>query len=940
MNIAQLRIGTLVSCLAILSLISLTLWNAPPEKHVVEVSKKLGDAEGWEGENGQGLSDYLLERLRDPQMGRIPPGIRQAELRFAQTLPHDEDPQARSASTYPAFQWQSRGPWHVGGMTRAMAIDIDNPNIILAGTNSGGIWRSTNMGQTWQETFPKPKNDGVTCLVQDPRAGQHNVWYAGSGDAWASASDPGAFYCGTGIRKSIDGGITWTTLSSTTAGSQITFDNAFDICYNLAARPNDTATFIYAACYAGILLSKNGGTTWTLVKGTSVSSSTTAFFTDVCVTPSGVVYLTLSSDGSASTRGIWRSSDGINFVNITPPNFPTVYDRIKIGYAPSDESQVYFLANSTTNFGVPDTNFVGNVEWNSLWKYHYLGGNGAGSNGSWQDRSQSLPTTGGPFDKYYAQGSYDMLVTVHPTDTNVVFIGGTNLYRSDNGFADASQNHFIGGYLPGTALPWVDSYVNHHPDQHQLWFVPGQGNRCISANDGGVFLTNDVTASPVVWTSLNQGYLTTMFYTVAIDHQATTPMIIGGTQDNGTWFVNNPSPQATWVHPNWGDGSYCYIANNNAYQIYSIQNGKIRRCITDANGQVSSFSRIDPIGAKGYRFINPFAVDPNNEDVFYLPAGQQMWRNSSLAGIPNNNTWDSITTNWSVFPDTLPFANGAITAVAVSKTPANILYYGTNSRRVYKVLNAHNSTARTEITGLTGVVFPSNATVSCIAVDPYDANKLLVTFSNYGVYSVFYSDNGGTSWKRVAGNLEAAANGSGNGPSIRWAKFAHKGDTTLYFLATSTGLYATNRLRTDVDSTVWVQQGTSTIGNTVCDMVDYRETDGTVVVATHGRGIFSANVNVVDGLAAAGVRDVQLEVRMAPNPVAFSGNIMWHCNVPGQTLLEIRDALGRLVRQQDMGWNAAGPHSTYWNRGNLAAGRYFLTIQHEGKAATTGLLIP
>jgi hypothetical protein len=890
--------------------------------------------EQQEGNTVAGRNRWMLERYADPATGKIPAGIRQAELAFAANLPNDASLSRSQDSAALAFQWIRRGPWNVGGISRAFAYDVTNPQVLLAGTNSGGMWRSTDGGQTWDETFPKTSYDGVTCIAQDKRPGKTNIWYAGSGDAYASASDPGAFYSGNGIRKSVDGGITWTRIPN--SGSMFSFDHPFDVTYNIATRAQDTADVVFVACVGGIYRSTNGGTTFTRIKGTALGT-TYSFYSDVCVTPSGIVYATLGSDGTQ--KGIYRSTDGITFQRFMPANFPTTYERIKIGYAPTDETQLYFLANGTTNFGTPDTNYQGDVEWNSLWKCKYTGPDSLGNpTGSWTDLSQNLPTSGGPFDKFYCQGSYDMVVKVHPTDTNLVIIGGTNLFRSTNGFKDANHTTFIGGYKQGTSLPVVEGYDNHHPDQHEIFFHPTNPDVVFSGCDGGVYKTNDIRASTVSWTHLNNGYLTTMFYTVAINHVLPSPVVVGGAQDNGTWYSNSNYVSQPWLHVNGGDGSYCAVADSNKFFIFSIQNGKIRKCRLDNNGNVTAWKRIEPIGGKNYRFINPFALDPNNPNLFYLPAGNALWRNDSLDLMPYNNGWDSISTGWHKFADTLTSSGVYYSAIGVSKNPANMVYLGTTSRNVYKVTNADQGDGT--YTNITSTVapnnFPGSANVSCIAVDPYDGNKIMVTFSNYAVYSIFYSENGGTTWKKVAGNLESNASGTGTGPSVRWATFAHiTPDSTLYFVATSTGVYATSKLRTDVDSTVWVQQGTQVIGNSVCDMLDYRESDKMLVVATHARGIYSTWLDKDNGLLVPSRE--QLRFSVYPNPAKEFWNVETAGNFITNTELQVTDMGGRVVRSFRLK-GAADLHPLRVPCDDLPQGFYFISVGSGNNKVTRKVL--
>ena len=880
---------------------------------------------------------YEWQRLHDPATGRIPDHIREKELAFAATLPSDASLFAGKGASIAS--WASRGPWNVGGRTRAFGVDVTNDSILIAGSCSGGMWRSADGGQSWSITTTPVQHLSTSCLSQDVRPGHTNTWYAGSGEAYGASASAGggAYYLGNGIYKSTDGGLSWNSLPSTVSGTPQSFDNIWDLIWNVKTYPADTVNdVVFAATYGAIYRSADGGTTWSKVLGNPTSAY--SYFTDVEVTPSGAVYATLSDDGPA--KGIWRSSDGITFTNITPSNFPSAYNRIVIGYAPSDENQVYFLAN-TPGFGQPDTNFLGTVEWNSLWKYQYLSGNGSGSGGYWFDRSANLPTTGGPFDKFQCQGSYDLLVQVKPNDTNTVFIGGTNLYRSTSAFADDTHTTFIGGYEEGATLPVVNSYADHHPDQHVLVFRPSNPDVMWSANDGGIFKTTDNTAPVVSWTSLNNGYLTGMFYTVALDHAATgNDIVIAGAQDNGSWYTNSTSPTTPWVTPRGGDGSYCAIADNQTAYYFSIQNGKMMKATLDPSGQVDSFARIDPLGGTGYQFINPYVLDPNNNNLMYLAGGKYLWRNNDLSGIPYASNWDSITTNWFMFPDSVPVANVNITAVAVSKAPANRVYFGTSNKRVYRIDNANTgSPVPVEITSTTtGNLFPANGNVSCIAVDPTDADKLLVVFSNYSVYSLFYSGDGGSTWTKAGGNLEFNSVGGGNGPSLRWASIMPVSNGTVYLVASSTGLYATSAL--NGLSTVWVQQGANTIGNAVCDMIDFRQGDGRVVVATHSHGIYSSVITDVNDVA--GLDDLppagNMNLEVFPNPVKEQASVTIHMDQPAVITLSLYDESGRLIRELLNGKEQTGTKTISFSVSQLRPGIYYLTLRRAGSSKSKSFI--
>jgi hypothetical protein len=219
-------------------------------------------------------------------------------------------------------------------------------------------------------------------------------------------------------------------------------------------------------------------------------------------------------------------------------------------------------------------------------------------------------------------------------------------------------------------------------------------------------------------------------------------------------------------------------------------------------------------------------------------------------------------------------------------------------------------------------------------VDPKDANRVMVVFSNYNVFSLFFTEDGGNYWIRASGNLEEVPNsGSGNGPSCRWASILPVGNKTAYFVGTSTGLYATDTILPG-DSTIWVQQGTSTIGSTVVDMIKTRESDGLVVVATHGNGIFSTHVtdiSQIEGLNEYYSRKDQLTVEAYPNP--FHTLITIRYNVPADERIRIRiyDINGKLVRILSDEKHKRNVYSIHWDgkdtRGKMVTdGIYFCNI--------------
>ena len=779
------------------------------------------------------LESYYLRLLADPSTGKIPGNIRNSELSFASTLPAFY-PHKRSDDI-----WKLRGPNNQGGRTRGLAINVDNTNEILAGSATGGIYKSTNGGNSW-ERMKCPAN-AITCIVQDKRPGKTNNWYAGTGElSGSSGTANGAYYYGQGIFKSTDGGNNWTVIPFTSGGSTTTFDSDFDGVWNIAIdESNLTETEIYAATYGGIYKTIDGGISWK--KKRSGALPNYSYYTDVAVDKQGVVYATMSSE--STQKGIWRSVDGELWISITPVGFPNTYGRMCIGIAPSDQNQVYIVATNTTNAGFVSTNFQGTKEWNSLWKYDYISGNGSSTGGRWINKSGNLPDKGGDFGYYSTQGGYDLYIKIKPSDTNVVFIGATNLWRSDDAFRSQTKTDWIGGYAVNTSRPDFKLYPNHHPDNHQLVFYPNS-NSALSGHDGGISYTNDIISKNVVWEDKNNNYISPQFYTVAIDHGLPFDnKIMGGLQDNGTQFMDAYGLGA-WQMSFNGDGSYCSFMDASHEVVASAQQGRIAHLEIDQIGRPIKYARIDPaqLNRDNYDFINPFVLDPFNQNLMYLPAKKRLFRNLDISNKSLSSSFDSTRWNtplWEEMVNCVPLTGQEFSAISISKSQANTLFYATDAGKLYKVLNA-NVGQPTPI-NITGANFPSG-NINCIALDPIDSNLITVVFSNYNINSIFTSTNGGVTWVNNSGNLEENPNGSGSGPSCRWAAVVQLNNgNKCWFIGSSVGLFATDTLQGSL--TNWIQQSPNGIGNHIVTMLDTRNSDNLIAVATHGHGMFSANIS-------------------------------------------------------------------------------------------------
>lgn len=884
--------------------------------HSKKAPESLTMPSGASEENAELREEWERKRLADPATGEIPKGITFLERRFAATLPHAVVERGGNG------EWESRGPWNVGGRTRALAIDVSNENRMLAGGISGGMWLSEDSGHTWARKTPLSAHPGCTSIAQDTRAGKTDTWYYASGELYgASTSGGGAYYLGDGLFKSTDSGNSWTPVGSTDDGSPQTFSTVWQGVWRVATDPAATQDVVYAASYGAIFRSTNGGTSWTVVRG-SASASPFSYYTDIAVSPTGVAYATLSSDGSQ--KGIWRSVNGTTWTNITPPNMPTEYNRIVIGINPNNENEVYFLG--TTPGTGHYTDYLGSDDWSSLFKYTYLSGDGSGIGGQWENRSDNLPSSGTEFDQFAAQGGYDLVVKVQP-GTNNVFIGGTNLWRSTDGFASPNNTTKIGGYKIGTTLPFFQLYPNHHPDLHEALFLPSNPNVMITGSDGGIHRTENCLAPFVEWSYLNNSYVTSQFYTAVIDKNAPGDnTLMGGLQDNGNFFVNSPDPQAPWKQTVNGDGSYGAIAPGKAFYVLSIQQGKVAKVNLDAAGNVQAFRRIDPIGPvkDDYQFINPLALDPNDPNILYLPASKKLYRQNEMGNINLTGQWDSIAQGWTVFPDTV-LGDGQFTALSVSeKAPQHRLYMGTSNNKIYRVDNANTGTPA--FTLLNSPITAADAFVNCMAIDPDNADRVVLVYSNYSIYSIFLSEDAGATWKKVGGNLESSVGGTGSGPSIRWVSILPLDNgKKKYFCGTSVGLYSADTLKLHASGqagTVWVQEAVNEIGGTVVDFIDVRRSDGLVVAATHGNGMYTAHFNTGSSTLEPAEGAV---VKLSPNPVQESARLTVQNANTEQMHFRLFDLKGALLKDEML----SGTQNSL-NMNTLSPGVYVWELSGKG----------
>ena len=860
-------------------------------------------------------SDYYLRMLRDPKTGKIPRSIRKRELAYSSQLPN----RAMLSAKRPTITWQEAGPNDVGGRTRALAVDRTNSNVILTGGVAGGIWKSIDGGASWELKSDPDALLSVTFISQDPRPGNTQRWFATTGEFVGSNSDRGftAPAYGQGLYMSEDSGETWESIASSANPTRL--DSPFDIGIKVLVSPV-TGTIFTASQAFSINRIVEPGMQATQVLGTAILPEWTDFdiASDgslIAVTGSPLVPSNMESPGV-----FYSTNDGVSWEDITPDNYPSAPGRSVITFAPSDPSVAYLW---TFTGQITSSNNAFEEEEEMLFYKISL------PQGTAEDRTANLPNFGGRVGQLYTQGGYDMVIAVKPDDPNDVFIGGTNLYRSRDGFATSSSapggigRTWIGGYA---IVNNVSQYSNHHPDQHALFFVPQNPNALWSGHDGGLSFVSDVVSAgnSMPWQDMNNGYNVTQFYHVALSSDPSDDRILGGTQDNGSPFFRFDTSSSNSSSSNdlsSGDGGYAYLGAT--YGLASTQLGELIRLNYSEPSPPLFGGIITPPGASNQLFINPFAVDQLNERVVYYPGGAQLWRGT---GVP-------VSTSWSMLSNVM-LPQGYIISTLSSgirfndNSQASVLYLGASGSdvppQILRLDDATSSTMAPVDISIAGAA--SDAYVHGIAVNPEDGDEILVVFSNYNITGLYHSTDGGASYAAVEGNLEGTENLPG--PSLRSAAILPLPSETLYVLGTSTGVYSTNTL--SGDATTWTLEAASELGHGIVEYVTVRPSDGRIAVATHGRGIFigsTQNLVSIEDESPSTAESFALHPNY-PNPFQGSTTITYSLKEASQVSLNLYDVSGRLVRPLLSGsTNAAGSHSIRLDAGTLPSGTYIYKLE-------------
>ncbi|HEY5489652.1 MAG TPA: hypothetical protein VIK25_00555, partial [Gemmatimonadaceae bacterium] len=771
-------------------------------------------------------------------------------------LPSAGSSQAIDSATVAAMKWRNLGPANFMGRVADVAGIPGPSKTLFVAAAAGGLWKSTNNGQTWRPVFDDKRVASLGTLAIAPSDTQQ-VWL-GTGEPHSRNSiEPGA-----GIYKSADGGITWKLmgLEKTQHIGRIAVD---------PRNPNVVWVAALGAAWKsnperGLYKTTDGGNTWQLVKFISDKAG----FVDVALDPRNpdVVYAaayerlrtpySLKSGGPGS--GLWKSTDGgKSWVEITGNGFPAgPKGRLGLAIAPSNPDVVYAMVEA----GKPSKD-------GKLVSERVPADNGLYRSG---DAGKTWTKTNNanvrPF--YYSQ------VRVDPKNADRVYFSSTQMMVSDDGGKTARL-----------------AAQNVHVDDHGLWIDPSDPERFVIADDGGVAITFDKGGNFFQPQNLPIG----QFYEVSYD-MAFPYNVCSGAQDNGTWCGPSRSKSGSVNNAYWftiagGDGFYAAQDQTNPDITFGeSQGGNVSRVNVRTGERTSlrkpswqaqykqwedsiAIVRGDPLKpaskevtaqvnalktrqkadstdlALRFNWNAPFFLSPHNPKNFYF-GGNRVLKSTKqgddlflISPDLSKKLAAKIDTSMNLTGGITLDATGAetygtVVALAESPVKPGLLFAGTDDGNVWK--SASDGASWESLNGrFPGL--PNELYVARIEPSHFDSLTFWVAFDNhrYNDFTpyLYATNDGGKTFRSIVNNLPKDAPGD----------FLHviREDPTnasLLFVGSSVAVYAS----IDKGAT-WTRfmSGLPTVP--VYDLRIHPR-DHELIAATHGRSLWIADITPLQQL--------------------------------------------------------------------------------------------
>ncbi len=594
------------------------------------------------------------------------------------------------------------------GRINVIAFHPKSQNTIYIGAPSGGFWRTTDNGSSWETTTDRMPTLGVSAIVVDPL--DPNIIYMGTGDRDAGDAP------GMGVYKSYDGGTTWEPKSN----------GMGEITVNMMLIHPNYPEVVFAATENGIYKTIDGGETWELkTSGTSKSLKFKPSNPDFIYAIKGNSFYRSIDNGESWTK----VSSGL-----------TSWSRAVIAVTPGNSEYVYILATNAQSF-----------------KALYFSDN-SGASFSSQSTSPNImgwESNGGDDG---GQAWYDLCIDADPVDPKIVYTGGVNVWKSK----DSGKTWKINAHWVGSGAPPV------HADHHDLAFNL-LNNRLYSANDGGLYYTDNGGTS---WTNISSGISISQIYKIGQSATKRDWVLCGNQDNGTSYFkdniwsvilggdgmeclfdhttekykfgslyygaiyrsvngggfgriTDNINEEGAWVTPfilNEENPKIMYVGMKNIWRTTNVQSGTVSWTkISSSIANTSNFSVLEN--------------SPANSDILYAAREDKTVYRTVDA--------NSATPTWTKLSN-LPSA--AITDIEAHPTDENIVYATAANYQVYKSENQGNTWTKITLN------LPT-VNYSTIAYD-VTSNEGLYVGSDIGV---FYKDATMPEWIYFSKGLPASA---------------------------------------------------------------------------------------------------------------------------------------------------------------------------------------
>ena len=771
--------------------------------------------------------------------------------------------------TLASFRWRSIGPADMGGRI-ADIVGIPSPSkTFYVATVAGGIWKTTNAGTTFRPLFDDQRVVSMGALAIAPS--DTNQLWAGTGEQNSRNSiSPGG-----GIYKSGDGGKTW-ALMGLEKTQQIG---------RIIVHPTDP-NIVYVAALGhvwdanperGLYKTTDGGKSWQLIKFVSDKAG----FVDVAMDPSNsdVLYASsyersrgpyfLKSGGIGSA--LWKSADaGKTWTKVEGGGFPeTPKGRISVAISRSNPGTVYALVEADSLRGAthalraPSSDSTGEKPKAPV-KQRLLSGlyrsEDAGKTWQWMNDVDVRPF-------YYSQ------VRVDPQLPNRVYWSSTPLNFSDDGGKTVRN---------GT--------VGIHVDHHAMWIDPNDPEHFIVGDDGGVSQSWDRGGNYDFLNRISIGQFYEVSYDMAVPYR-----VCGGLQDNGSWCGpsrkrSGPITNTDWFTVGGGDGFYTAQDPSNPNIIYAeSQGGNIRR-LDSSTGESKAI--VKPtwrprylqdedsiLVARGdttkpalaplrkhlaalqlsqqkdstdldlrFNWNTPYFVSPHAPSTLYI-GGNRVLKSTNrgdnvLPISPDLSTQDMAKVRWSM-DSTGGITNdatgaetyGTITTLAESYMRPGLLFAGTDDGNVWLTRN-DGATWDNITTHFSGV--PPKTYVVRIEPSHFDTATFYVAFENHRANDfapyLYVTTDFGTTFRSIVSDLPKG------GPDFLHVIREDPVNRDLLYAGTDVGAYISR------DRGQRWQKFMTGLPTVPVHDLKIQPRDHEIIAATHGRGIYIADVAALEQL--------------------------------------------------------------------------------------------